>query len=74
MREWEWSDNSPPVYVGGNVSLARSWAGPRRTDDVELRASWTPAEDDLRGHAEAFCTLVSTAAGLPPVGIAQLAR
>ena len=46
---------------------------------MELRASWTPvgpdgSSGDLRCHAEAFCTLVSTAAGLPPVGIAQLAR
>jgi hypothetical protein len=54
-------------------------AGPRRDDDVELRASWTPvgpdgSSGDLRCHAEAFCTLVSTAAGLPPVGIAQLAH
>ena len=32
------------------------------------------SDGDLRRHAEAFCTLVSTAAGLPPVGIAQLAR
>ena len=52
-------------------------AGPRRDDDVELRASWTPAGTpegaELHRHAEAFHTLISTAAGLPPVGTAQLA-
>lgn len=47
---------------------------PRRDDDVELRASWTPAGDDLTAHAEAFCGLVASAAGLPPVGALPLAH
>ena len=47
-------------------------AGPARDDDVELRASWTPREDGLHRHAEAFFALVATAAGLPPVDVAAL--
>ncbi|MFC5949851.1 DUF3000 domain-containing protein [Pseudonocardia lutea] len=67
--------------LGGTVTQTSSVrfgdiAGPKRDDDVELRASWTPLEPDgdLAAHAEAFCTLVATAAGLPPVGVRTLAR
>jgi hypothetical protein len=67
--------------LGGTVTQTSSArfgdiAGPRRDDDVELRASWTPtcAPDELARHAEAFCALVATAAGLPPVGVPRLAR
>jgi hypothetical protein len=87
---WSWltealeHHDAPYTALGGTVTQTSSVrfgdiAGPRRDDDVELRASWTPVGGDgsgvdLRCHAEAFCTLVSTAAGLPPVGIAQLTR
>ncbi|MBN9107869.1 MAG: DUF3000 domain-containing protein [Pseudonocardia sp.] len=67
--------------LGGTVTQTSSVrfgdiAGPRRDDDVELRASWTPVDepDRLTRHAEAFATLVATAAGLPPVGVPRLAR
>lgn len=64
------------VALGGTVTQTSSVrfgdiAGPRRDDDVELRASWTPT-GDLTCHANAFCTAVATAAGLPPVGVARL--
>jgi hypothetical protein len=67
------------VALGGTVTQTSSVrfgdiAGPRRDDDVELRASWTPTGSDLSRHAEAFCTLVASAAGLPPVGVLPLAR
>jgi hypothetical protein len=69
------------VALGGTVTQTSSVrfgdiAGPRRDDDVELRASWTPTDDagELAVHAEAFCAMVATAAGLPPVGVATLAR
>ena len=67
------------VALGGTVTQTSSVrfgdiAGPRRDDDVELRASWTPVGTDLSRHAEAFCTLVASAAGLPPVGALPLAR
>ena len=67
------------VALGGTVTQTSSVrfgdiAAPRRDDDVELRASWTPVGTDLSRHADAFCTLVSSAAGLPPVGVLPLAR
>src|SRR5690606_4250849 len=66
------------VALGGTVTQTSSVhfgdiAGPRRDDDVELRASWTPVGTDLSRHAEAFCGLVASAAGLPPVGVLPLA-
>jgi hypothetical protein len=65
--------------LGGTVTQTSSVrfgdiAGQRRDDDVELRASWTPEGNDLLPHADAFCTLVASAAGLPPVGAISLAR
>jgi hypothetical protein len=82
---WSWltealEDNGAGyVALGGTVTQTSSVrfgdiAGPRRDDDVELRASWTPTDTDLQPHAEAFCTLVACAAGLPPVGILPLAH
>jgi hypothetical protein len=67
------------IALGGTVTQTSSVrvgdiAGPRRDDDVELRASWTPVGADLSRHADAFCTLVSSAAGLPPVGVLPLAH
>lgn len=63
--------------LGGTVTQTSSVrfgdiAGPRRDDDVELRASWTPTDTNLAAHAEAFCQLVASAAGLPPVGAVSL--
>jgi hypothetical protein len=67
------------VALGGTVTQTSSVrfgdiAGPRHDDDVELRASWTPVGADLTRHAEAFCGLVASAAGLPPVDILPLAH
>ncbi|MQA83608.1 MAG: DUF3000 family protein [Streptosporangiales bacterium] len=44
------------------------------TSEVELRASWTPTGDDLKSHVEAWCDVLSLAAGLPPAppGVAAL--
>lgn len=60
--------------LGGTVTETSSArfgdiAGPTRTDDLELRASWTPATSDLRPHGEAFCQLMASVVGLPPVGV-----
>jgi len=87
---WSWltealdQNGAGHVALGGTVTQTSSVrfgdiAGPRRNDDIELRASWTPAapegsDGDLRCHAEAFCTLIATAAGLPPVGTAAMAH
>ena len=60
--------------LGGTVTQTSSArfgdiAGPRHSHDIELRASWTPLDAQLTPHAEAFCSLLATAAGLPPVGV-----
>lgn len=80
---WSWltealdQNGAEYLALGGTVTQTSSVrfgdiAGPRRDDDVELRASWTPTGSDLRRHAEAFCQLVASAAGLPPVGAVPL--
>lgn len=87
---WSWLtealDEAGACYdaLGGTVTQTSSvrfgnlsgGTASERDDDVELRASWTPCETDgdLHAHAEAFCTLVATAAGLPPVGVHTLAE
>ena len=43
--------------------------GPARTDDLELRASWTATDAELAAHGDAFCELMSSTVGLPPVGV-----
>src|SRR5690606_12178666 len=60
--------------LGGTVTETSSArfgdiSGPARTDDIELRASWTPTNTDLRPHGEAFSLALSHYAGLPPVGV-----
>ncbi len=65
--------------LGGTVTQTSSArfgdiAGPQRSDDVELRASWTPLGEELEPHADAFCELIAFAAGLPPVGVAALVQ
>ena len=37
------------------------------TAEIEVRASWTPLDDDLGIHLAAWSDLLCTAAGLPPV-------
>lgn len=80
---WSWlvdalgGSGARHTALGGTVTQTSSArfgaiAGPERTYDIELRASWTPVGDNLAAHAEAFCELMGTAAGLPPVGVATL--
>ncbi len=86
---WSWLTEALEAHgaaytaLGGTVTQTSSVrfgdiAGPRRDDDVELRASWTPLGEpdgpDLEPHAAAFCTFVASAAGLPPVGAVPLAH
>lgn len=63
--------------AGGTVTQTSSTrfgdlAGPRRTCDLELRASWTPVGQDVSAHLRAFADLLCTAAGLPPAGVTAL--
>lgn len=43
---------------------------------IEIRASWTPVDDDLDRHLLAWCDLLCTTAGLPPAapGVVSLPR
>ncbi|NUT35086.1 MAG: DUF3000 domain-containing protein [Hamadaea sp.] len=40
--------------------------------DLEIRASWTPLGSNLDDHMLAWCTLLSSTAGLPPEGVTAL--
>ncbi|WP_017610404.1 DUF3000 family protein [Nocardiopsis xinjiangensis] len=42
--------------------------------EVELRASWTPETDDLTSHVNAWLALLASAAGLPPLDVADISR
>lgn len=65
--------------LGGTVTDTSSArfgeiAGPARTDDLELRASWTPVDGDLAPHGEAFCDVMASVVGLPPVGVTAFSQ
>jgi hypothetical protein len=85
---WSWltgaleESAASATAVGGTVTQTSSVrfgdiSGPAHVTDLELRASWTPvlADEtvDLTEHGSAFTTVLATAAGLPPVGVASLA-
>jgi hypothetical protein len=62
--------------IGGTVTQTTSsrfggLQGPTTTD-LELRASWTPSRVPPEGHLEAWCALLASTAGLPPVGVAAM--
>ncbi len=64
--------------LGGTVTATSSTrfgdiAGPHRTDDLELRASWT-ADSNTELHLQAFAGFLASAAGLPPEGVTMLQR
>lgn len=80
---WSWLTDAldqagaPYLALGGTVTRTTSArfgdiAGPEHTNDIELRASWTPTAVELGPHAEGFCSLLSSTVGLPPVGISVL--
>ncbi|MCW2522864.1 MAG: hypothetical protein JWO63_1199 [Frankiales bacterium] len=80
---WSWLTESlsqrqaAHTAVGGTVTQTTSTRfgdvhGPRSTTQLELRGSWTALDSDLSAHLLAFVDLLSTAAGLPPEGVATL--
>ncbi len=82
---WSWLrdclDASGAAFtaLGGTVTSTSSTrfgdiAGPGRTDDLELRASWTASDDATGRHLQAFAELLAIAAGLPPEGVAAIGR
>ena len=82
---WSWltecleSSGAGYTALGGTVTSTSSTrfgdiAGPGRTDDLELRASWTATNDQTGLHLAAFTELLAIAAGLPPEGVAAIGR
>ncbi|WP_297542276.1 DUF3000 domain-containing protein [Amycolatopsis sp.] len=77
---WSWltdaleTSGATWTALGGTVTETSSArfgdiSGPTTTDDLELRASWTPTDADLRPHGDAFCQVMASVVGLPPVGV-----
>ncbi|WP_329049486.1 DUF3000 domain-containing protein [Amycolatopsis sp. NBC_01488] len=77
---WSWLTDALEVSgaswtaLGGTVTETSSArfgdiSGPTRTDDLELRASWTPTDAGLLPHGQAFCQVMASVVGLPPVGV-----
>ncbi|MEO9220682.1 MAG: DUF3000 domain-containing protein [Mycobacteriaceae bacterium] len=80
---WSWlhdaltQSSADYTALGGTVTVTSSvrfgdLAGPGRTHQVEIRASWTAKTPALATHADAFCTVLGSAAGLPPLGVRRL--
>jgi len=80
---WSWLTDALDDTAAGNTALGGTVtttsstrfgdiATPTHTDDLELRASWTPASTDLTPHAQAFAQVMSSVVGLPPVGVTDL--
>jgi hypothetical protein len=80
---WTWLtdalDAQDATYraIGGTVTQTMSTrfgdlAGPPTIGDIEIRASWTPLDDDLAPHLLGWCALLASTAGLPPPGVTAL--
>ncbi|WP_344470215.1 DUF3000 domain-containing protein [Nonomuraea monospora] len=75
---WSWLTEALDAHqadysaAGGTVTRAVSEGFGNKADDpvtteLELRASWSPAQEDLSGHVDAWCDLMCLAAGIPPL-------
>jgi hypothetical protein len=82
---WSWLTSAldereaPYRAAGGTVTQTTSTRfgdilGPSTAIAIELRASWTADDAELTPHLLAFADLLSSAAGLPPEGVAILSR
>lgn len=82
---WSWLleslDRNGAAYTGEGGTASRvlaegfgQLADTGEDIDVELRASWTPTDQDFGAHLEAWADMVCTFAGLPPVtdGVVRL--
>lgn len=81
---WSWlvgaleAHGATYTAAGGTITRTASTrfgelAGDQPTAaDLEIRASWTPLDNDLAPHLEAWCALLSDTAGLPPPGTASI--
>ncbi len=82
---WQWLTEglealgATHTNLGGTVTSTASVrfgeiGGPPRAHQMEMRASWTAADNDLRPHVEAFAAVLANVAGLPPEGVTELGR
>jgi hypothetical protein len=80
---WSWLTealdgcNAAYTALGGTVTATSSVrfgdiSGSARTDDVEIRASWTALDGPPERHLAAFTLLLAVAAGLPPEGVSAI--
>lgn len=82
---WSWladaldGQNARYTAIAGTVTQTLSTrfgelSGPAPAADIEIRASWTPLNEDVAIHLRAWCDLLACTAGLPPPGVAALAE
>jgi hypothetical protein len=84
---WDWLVEALERHDAAHVALAGtvtrvtsesfgSIAAQPPGAEVEIRASWTPTAEDLAPHMAAWCELLCSAAGLPPLpdGVVTLQR
>ncbi|PZM95496.1 MAG: DUF3000 domain-containing protein [Actinobacteria bacterium] len=80
---WTWltdaleSNGAAYTALSGTVTQTLSTrfgelAGTPPVGDIEIRASWTPTDDDYTAHLYAWCALLASTAGLPPPGVTAL--
>ena len=85
---WSWLQDSlagrgaTHTAAGGTVTRTASLTfglveNPTESNEVEVRASWTPLHEadgglELGRHLLAWCDLLCATAGLPPVGVTSL--
>jgi hypothetical protein len=82
---WSWLVEALESHRAGYAALAGTvtqttstrfgdLAGPPPAAEVEIRASWSPTTPagDLSVHVRAWCSLLASAAGLPPPGVTAL--
>jgi hypothetical protein len=80
---WSWltdaleGQGAAYTAIGGTVTQTMSTrfaelSGPPTTADLEIRASWTPLDDNMAAHVRAWCGLLASTAGLPPPGVTAI--
>jgi hypothetical protein len=80
---WSWlvealdASGARHTAIGGTVTQTLSTRFGDLADgatqaDIEIRASWTPLDEDLSRHLDGWCALLASTAGLPPPGVTAL--
>ena len=80
---WSWLTEALDLHragyraASGTITRAVSESFGDKDDDpetteLELRASWSPTDENMSGHISAWCDVLCLAAGLPPAGVTSL--